>query len=91
MNKKTILFLFSISLVLYFSKPIVFASTNYELLLYNETITVIDRSTVHVILNYEFFTLLDEGYYFDSWYKNIHTADAYGIAIEGESGPLSFN
>ncbi|EMR73931.1 transglutaminase-like enzyme, predicted cysteine protease [Thaumarchaeota archaeon SCGC AB-539-E09] len=72
------------------SYPTASASENYKVLLFDETVTVLDNLTVHVLLNYKFMPLLDEGYYFDTWYINIHTAEASGITVEGVSGALTF-
>jgi transglutaminase-like putative cysteine protease len=70
--------------------PTVSASENYRLLLFDETVTVLDSRTVQVLLNYKFMPLLEKGYYFNTWSMYIHTADAFGITIEGENASLHF-
>ena len=92
MNKKTIVILSSILLVtLCVPYSTVYASENYKVLLFDETITVLDVRTVQVSLNYRFMALLRPGYYYDAWYIPINTANAYGITVEDEYGALPFN
>ena len=75
----------------YVPYPVFSASGNYKVLLFDETITVLDSRTVHVSLNYKFMALLRKGYYYNTWRIYIETADAFGITVEDEYGPLSFN
>ncbi|MBM5804575.1 MAG: hypothetical protein FJZ49_00650 [Candidatus Verstraetearchaeota archaeon] len=92
MNRKIlIVFLLTSLIASYVPYPTVSASENYKVLLFDETVTVLDSRTVQVSLNYKFMPLLMEGYYYSTWYMYIHTADAYGITVENEYGPLPFN
>lgn len=92
MNRKILIILLFTSLIAsYVPYPTVSASENYKVLLFDETVTVLDSRTVQVSLNYKFMPLLREGHYYNTWYRYIHTADAYGITVENEYGPLSFN
>ena len=72
------------------SAQIVLAQQDYRVLRFDETVTVLDCKTVEVSLDYNFMWL-SEGYYANTWYMNIPTADAYGITVEDENGPLPFN
>lgn len=77
--------------MLYTPHPVYSSSENYEVLLFEETVTVLEDLSVQVLLNYEFMPLLEEGYFFDTWTMYIHTADAYRITVENEYGPLRFD
>jgi len=90
-SKILIILLFTSLIASYVPYPTVSASENYKVLLFDETVTVLDSRTVQVSLNYKFMPLLMEGYYYSTWYMYIHTADAYGITVENEYGPLPFN
>jgi transglutaminase-like putative cysteine protease len=90
--KKILFLILLISLSIFNSPRSGFtASENYKILLFDETITVLDDLTVHVQLDYEFTPLLEAGYYYDSWKIYIHTADADHLSVEDESGPLQFD
>jgi len=92
LNKKILLSLLFASLILsYIPYPTVSASQNYKVLLFDETITVLDSRTVQISLNYKFMPLLKEGYYYNTWFMELDTADAYGITVEDEYGHLPFN
>jgi transglutaminase-like putative cysteine protease len=67
------------------------ASENYKILLFDETVTVLDDLSVHVQLDYEFTPLLEVGYYFDYWNFYIHTSGADHLTVEDESGSLQFD
>jgi len=73
------------------SHPTFCASPNYKVLLFDETITVLDSKTAQISLNYKFMPLLKEGYYFDTWYMPLNTENASEIIVRDEYGPLNFN
>jgi len=91
LKRKILLSLLLTSLIVSFVPyPTVSASDKYRLLLFDETVTVLDSRTVHVLLNYKFVPLLEKDHYFNTKSMYIHTGDACGIKIEGENGSLHF-
>lgn len=76
--------------MLYTPNPVYASSENYKILLYDESVTVLDDLSVQVLLNYEFMPLIEQGYYYNTWHINLHTAKADRISVENEYGPLNF-
>ena len=92
MNGKILLSLLLASLILScIPYPTFSASQDYKVLLFGETITVLNSRTAQISLHYKFMPLLREGYYYHTWYMYIDTKDAYGITVQNEYGPLPFN
>ncbi|MGA2573014.1 MAG: transglutaminase domain-containing protein [Candidatus Methanomethylicaceae archaeon] len=88
-RKIIILVLIIFALALSVSIHAVAADGDYKVLVYNETVTVLDDRTVMVSLDYNF-SWNQDGYIVRDWSMNIPSGDAYGIVVENDNGPLPF-
>jgi transglutaminase-like putative cysteine protease len=89
-DRKIIILVLIVSALAFFvSIRAVAADGDYRVLVYNETVTVLDDRTVMVSLDYNF-SWNQDGYIVRDWSMNIPSGDAYGIVVENENGPLPF-